>query len=230
MTDAITTILLSYNRPRMLREALASMIEAQAEHVILVDDGSDFDAAELVRSVYPSAKVVQAPKMTLEQRLITPRLGTLINRALALVDTPYVAYLCDDDLFHPGWLSVVQAWFGSHPLEHWCRGDWYIFDEGQTPTLERLCPLDGRQLTTGNFAHAIACYSTEGIRWNSTSVACHDDMFLWDVARFHNVYSIPHAGAIAGWRRVHKHNALGYTQHAQYNRNAPELFSGGWLE
>src|SRR5262245_31288279 len=108
----------------MLREALASLVDARAEHVILVDDGSDFDAADLVLAVYPSAQVVQAPRMTLNERLHTPRLGGLINQALGMVTTPYVAYLCDDDLFHPGWLSAVLAFFGANPLEHWVRGDW----------------------------------------------------------------------------------------------------------
>lgn len=225
----VATILLSYNRPRMLREAIASLEAAQPDQVVLVDDGSDFNARAVVRKVFPSIVAVQAAKLTLDERLVTPRLGMLINQALGKVACDVVSYLCDDDLFHPGWLDAVRAWFDANPHEHWTRGTWYQWRDGGERSAE-LCPLDARQLTTGNFAHATACYTHCGIRWNEASVACHDDMFLWDVNRFHNTYSIPHCGAVAGWRRLHAHNALGYTQHAVYNPNAHELFAGGFLE
>lgn len=223
----VTTILLSYNRPRMLREALATCLDC--DQLIVTDDGSDFDARALIHSTRSDAQLVTAPKMTLEQRLVTPRLGRLINTALSKVTCDVVTYLCDDDLFHPGWLPAVRAWFDAHPAEHWTRGLWYAFDDGEAPG-DRVCPLDQRLLTTGNFAHRIDCYRDEGIRWNESSVACHDDMFLWDVHRFHNTHAIPDSGAVAGWRRLHAHNALGYTQHAIYNANAHELFAGGFLE
>lgn len=225
----VTTILLSYNRPRMLGEALASLAAAGPDQVVLVDDGSDFNARAVVRRTFPKAIAVQAAKLTLEERLITPRLGRLINQALGKATGDVVTYLCDDDLFHPGWIAAVRAWFAVRPTEHWTRGLWYQFQDGETPGAIH-CPLDPRRMTTGNFAHRIACYRDEGIRWNETSVACHDDMFLWDVHRFHNTHAIPDCGAVAGWRRVHRHNALGYTSHAVYHANAGELFAGGWLE
>lgn len=223
----VATILLSYNRPRMLREAMATI--SDADQIIVTDDGSDFDIVEAVSDCYPDAVYVRAEPMPLEQRLITPRLGRLINQALSLVECDVVTYLCDDDLFHSTWIASVREWFTAHPAEHWTRGLWFQFRDGDMPGAE-LCPLDGRLMTTGNFAHRIDCYTAEGIRWNETSVACHDDMFLWDVDRVHNTRAIPDCGAVAGWRRLHAHNALGYTQHAVYTRNAAELFAQGWLE
>jgi len=227
----IATILLSYNRPRMLGEALASLVAARPDQVILVDDGSDFDATAPVAAAFPDAwDFVLASKLTLAERLTTPRLGRLINQALGLVSADVVTYLCDDDLFHPGWLDAVRGWFDTHPAEHWTRGEWYVFQDGETPNLNQLCPLDHRMLTTGNFAHRLECYRDEGIRWSEGSIACHDDMFLWDVHRIHNTHAVPHCGAVAGWRRLHAHNALGYTQNAVYRANAGELFAQGWLE
>lgn len=225
----VATILLSYNRPRMLREALASLAAARPDQVIVTDDGSDFDITEPVRAVFPESILVRGIKMTLAQRLVTPRLGSLINEALGLVECDVVTFLCDDDLFAPGWLDAVRAWFDANPAEHWARGTWYAFQDGAQPGSEP-CALDGRQMTTGNFAHRIDCYRDEGIRWNESTVACHDDVMLWDVARFHNTYAIPHCGAVAGWRRLHAHNALGYNAGANYAPNAAQLFAGGWLE
>lgn len=226
----VATILLSYNRPRMLREALASLVTAGPDQVILVDDGSDFDPVSLIESAFPNAwQFVVAPKMDLDERLVTPRLGSLINQALGKVTADVVTYLCDDDLFHPGWIAAVRNWFDAHPADHWTRGRWYQFQDGEMPG-DQHCPLDIRQLTTGNFAHRIDCYQGEGIRWNTTSVACHDDLFLWDVHRFHNTHAIPDCGAVAGWRRLHAHNALQYTSNAVYHQNAAELFANKWLE
>lgn len=230
----VATILLSYNRPRMLREALVSLAAARPDQVVLVDDGSDFDAVAATRTVFPLggpfSNAVSAATMSVAERLVTPRLGRLINQALSLVSCDVVAYLCDDDLFHAGWLDAVRGWFDAHPAEHWTRGDWYTFQDGAPPTMDRPCPLDSRMLTTGNFAHRIDCYRDEGIRWNAGSVACHDDMFLWDVHRVHNTHAILHCGAAAGWRRLHRHNALHYAAGAQYTPNGAELFKGGWLE
>jgi len=225
----VATILLSYNRPRMLLEAAQSLAAAGPDQVILVDDGSDFDAGAHVAQYVPVVARVQAAPMPLEQRLVTPRLGRLINEALGLVACDVVTYLCDDDLFHPGWLAHVRGWFSMRPAEHWLRGTWYQFADGE-PLGEAHCPLDARQLTTGNFAHRASCYRDCGIRWNETTVACHDDVFLWDVARRHDTYAVPHGGAVAGWRRVHAHNALSYTAGAGYGPHAAELFQKGWLE
>lgn len=226
----VSTILLSYNRPRMLREAVESLAQSMPDQLIVTDDGSDFDVERTVGRMYPaSIEFVLAPKMTLAERLVTPRLGSLINRALSLVTCDVVTFLCDDDLFHPGWLDAVRVWFDANPAEHWTRGIWYAFQDGAQPGAD-LCALDGRQLTTGNFAHRIDCYRDEGIRWNESTVACHDDVMLWDVARFHNTYAIPHCGAVAGWRRLHAHNALGYNDGANYSANGADLFKDGFLE
>ena len=44
----VTVIVLSYNRPDMLKDALGSI--KGADEVIVVDDGSDFDVRALVES------------------------------------------------------------------------------------------------------------------------------------------------------------------------------------
>src|SRR5262245_9745465 len=122
MTPDVAVILLSYNRPRMLSEALESI--GPVSQLIVTDDGSDFDVRRVVKKVYPRAYFVEASKMTLEERLVTPRLGRLINQALSAVSAPYVTYLCDDDLFAPGWVQAVHDYFWTHPSEHWMRGTW----------------------------------------------------------------------------------------------------------
>lgn len=225
----IATILLSYNRPRMLCEALGTV--RGCDQLIVTDDGSDFDVQALIRGCYPGAQFVTAPPMSVDERLRTPRLGRLINRALELVTCNVVAYLCDDDLFHPYWLPALRAYFDAYPDEHWTRGAWYQFENDDPVRTPERCPLDTRQLTTGNFAHRIECFREEEIRWDETTIASHDNAFLWNAACVHDMRIVPFCGVVAGWRRLHRHNALPYAARDGYRPSAAhELFAGGLLE
>ena len=41
---------------------------------------------------------------------------------------------------------------------------------------------------------------------------------------------IPFGGVVAGWRRLHKHNALAYAERDGYSKDGAQLFAGGMLE
>jgi len=224
----VATILLSYNRPRMLCEALSTCLDA--DQLIVTDDGSDFDVIELVRGCRKDAYFARAEKITVAERLKAARVGWLINRALSLVQCDVVTYLCDDDLFHPQWLPTVRAWFDHYPEQHWMRGAWMAFDESDPTRKATPCKLDPRQLTTGNFAHRIECITKEQIGWDETTIASHDNAFLWNASRVHDMRLIPFGGVVAGWRRLHKHNALAYAERDGYSKDGAQLFAGGMLE
>ncbi len=224
----VATILLSYNRPRMLCEALSTCLDA--DQLIVTDDGSDFDATALVRACRPDAEIVWNNPISVEKRLRMARVGALINRALSLVTCDVVTYLCDDDLFHPSWLPTVRAWFDYYPDEHWMRGAWMAFDESDPQRTPTPCKLDSRQLTTGNFAHRIECIKEERIGWDETTISSHDNAFLWNASRHHDMRLIPFGGVVAGWRRLHKHNALMYAERNGYSVDGAQLFASGMLE
>lgn len=225
---SIAVILLSYNRPRMLCEALSTCLDA--DQLIVTDDGSDFDVHELVTSCRRDAQFVTNAPLPLHERLLAARVGNLINRALQLVRCDVVTYLCDDDLFHPSWLPTVRAFFDANPTQHWTRGRWYTFEDGDPERMPAVCKLDMRQLTTGNFAHRIDCFRDERIGWDETTIASHDNAFLWNAARVHDMRVVPFCWAVAGWRRLHQHNALAYAVEGGYSRDAAQLFAGGMLE
>ena len=148
----ITVIVLSYNRPRMLREALGSIVGAA--EVILCDDGSDFELAEVIGAGFPNLDgarclSVLGRRVDLAERLTGARVGALVNTALALASQPIIAYLCDDDLFHPGWLPAVAAYYARRPDVPMVRGDWYTFEDGRAPTLDRAWSGEAGALITG---------------------------------------------------------------------------------
>lgn len=227
----VSVIVLSYNRPRMLTEALRSI--KGADHVVLLDDGSDFDiwdlaARELAR--FPSSELRVAPKMPVEDRLKTARLGGAINRALVSSPCPVVTYLCDDDLFHPDWIRAVRSFFQLFPDEHVVRARWGVFRDGDEPG-RALCPLPPRvELTTGNFAHTTSCSREHDVLWDETTIGSHDGSFVPRIFASHPLNKIRRLGMMAGWRREHDWNMLKYVKGAGYADGAEKVLSRGALE
>lgn len=225
MTTTVTAIVLSYNRPTLLREALATVRANRPDEVIVVDDGSDFDVRAVVREVCPPARFVIAHPLTLADRLTTPRLGALINAAYALATGDVLAIVCDDDLWADGWLDAVRAHFDAHPDATIVRGDWLVFrDEDGPSASDPPCRLDERRLTTGNFAHR---RGLPGATWPTDSISSHDDLFCWNLYRAGVPIfgGVPRVG-LAGWRREHKYNALHFTTDHHYAPNAAAMLAG----
>jgi glycosyltransferase involved in cell wall biosynthesis len=235
----IAVVLLSYNRPKMLELAYDSI--KGEDSIILVDDGSDvFDAAEWAREHHGITSTVQGVRRSVDQRMTQASLGRLINGALHIayhvLKMGYIAYLCDDDLFVPGWPKTARECLEAHPEAHVVRGSWRSFDDPLTdgqpmarPRKSRPAPLDVRRMTTGNFAHRAECY-VEGLRWSEETVAVHDDTFLWRLLQLHPMETILDAKTLAGYRREHAFNGAHFTSHTQYAVGAYEWLNRGALE
>ncbi|MDI3340792.1 MAG: glycosyltransferase family 2 protein [Sphaerobacter sp.] len=75
--------------------------------VIVVDDASTDDTAELVRRVMPEATLLRLP--------CNSGLAVAINRALASSSAELVAFLNNDTEPEPGWLAALVAALDRHP-------------------------------------------------------------------------------------------------------------------
>lgn len=206
--ETICVIVLSYNRPRMLREALKSLVGA--DQVIIIDDGSDFDIVEAINDTKLdcSVDVIQSPPADLSVRLKTPRLGKMINHALNVyVDTTLITYLCDDDLFDKDWLPTVKKWMHDRPACHIVKGRCNHFLEEEGLLKLRTTNIGGRGMTSGNFVHRIECVAEEDVKWDETKLTSIDDKFLWELYKYHNTWMVPFIDTPALYRRVHN-NAL----------------------
>lgn len=232
MTGTIAVIVPSFNRPRMLAEALASIVGA--DQVIVADDGSTFDVAAAVRtSAQPDALIVANLPIEPLQRMRQPTCGALVNQAIRLVTCDYLTLLCDDDLLAPDWLPAVVKHFDSNPTSHMCRGDWLRFEDGADPlTTARECVWDcDPPLTTGNFAVRTECAGGCGCWWSEDTVSCHDAAYLDAYLRKHGSRDIGHVGVLAGYRREHAYNMLRWMgQKNDYKPETLALFERGRLE
>ena len=192
---SVTVVVLSYNRPRLIREALNSI--HGADRVIIADDGSDLiDFPALLKDfAHLSPLLLSAPPLSIEERQNSRRLGDLLNKAMAMADHGFLGYLCDDDLFHPEWLTVAAAALRDSPDCIGVMGQWWEFEDGKKEV--RLARGDWL-----NFLHRWPCRT----RWPKMTIGA-DNIFL-AVLRCEG--PLRGLGQIAGYRRIHPAQ-LGWT-------------------
>jgi hypothetical protein len=222
VSGTIAVIVVSFERPRMLREALAS-IEGADQVVVPVALAREFHL--------PAVRFVLNPPKLPQQRMRKPSCGALINRAMRAVKTDYVTLLCDDDLFAPGWVQAAAGYLDQHPLSHMVRGDWHAFNDGEPLSKAKPCTFDLEPpVTTGNFAYRASCAIEEGCEWSEMTVSCHDAAFLDGYFRRHKSRDIAHVGVLAGYRREHPKNMLKFLDGNGYQPEVAEFFSARSLE
>lgn len=237
-SDAIPTVgavIFSYNRPRMLAEAMATVVGFDA--IAVYDDGSDDrDAIKAAISAGGNAEinVVWGEPISPEYRMVTPRFGKAVNKIVAGLGTDLVTYLCDDDLWAPGWADNIRRWFAGNPGQIVARAMWMKFVDGQDPYAHSVrSPLDPRGVTAGNFVHSVRGFAERDIKWSETSVTIHDDPFLHAMHKGGvNMYKIPFMkGVLAGYRREHAWNMLQHLDvRGRYKDYVAEQFAKGVLE
>jgi hypothetical protein len=225
----VTVLVHSYNRPRLLREALASVVAGQPDEIIVVDDGSTFDVAAVCAEF--GARLHGAPPMTVDERMTQPRQGRLINEACALATGDILCSLCDDDLHYHLWYLFLRAAWVREPERELVRGRWLQFEDGKGPTLnDPECRMDDRQMTAGNFAWHASLTRDRGARWPTNITNCLDNGFLISLTGIGvGSLTVPNVG-IAGWRREHPWINGRYSNGAQHTPGFRDLLERGWLE
>lgn len=104
----LTVVIPTFDGSQLLRRCLASLRrQTRLPRVIVVDDGSAEDIAEVVGSEYPGARHIR-----LETNLGFARAA---NAGLAAVTTPFVALLNNDTEADPGWVEAGLDAFVKYP-------------------------------------------------------------------------------------------------------------------
>lgn len=127
----ITIITPSFNQADYLEETIQSVLNQGYEELeyFIIDGGStDGSRAILARYRDRVAGCVEEPDRGQVEA---------INKGMARATGEIVAFLNSDDLYLPGALAAVAAWFREHPDGEWLCGETIFFGKGHPTTLYR---------------------------------------------------------------------------------------------
>ena len=132
---SISVVIPCYNAAAFLRATIESILGQTQPvlEVIVVDDGSTDDSANIAESFGPPVRVIRQPN----QGESAAR-----NRGIEAAGGEWVAFLDADDLWLPTKVELQAEAIRSAPADVVCvTGDFLLFGEGQE---ERLCSLPAR--------------------------------------------------------------------------------------
>jgi glycosyltransferase involved in cell wall biosynthesis len=120
-----TVVLSSFNRPRLIRDALDSILDGglnqQAVQVLVADDWSTEDGvfAEVKRyqGQFGELRLVRPGQRppSREERMFGQRCSIAINAVRSYIVGEFICYLCDDDFLLPDSLYVRTEYLKQHP-------------------------------------------------------------------------------------------------------------------
>ncbi len=100
-----TVVVITHNRCAELHRTLAHMTSLpDGMPIVVVDNASEDGSADMVESKFPQVTLLRADQ----------NLGAIVrNKAIATIDTPYVAFCDDDTQWQPGALGRAASWCSS---------------------------------------------------------------------------------------------------------------------
>lgn len=173
-------IVLSYNRPRMVREAVMSVLNSRNVDVRcwVYDDGSDFDIGENLSDIDDDRLFIfGSDPISPDERIRrwNTRWATNMNWVMSKIpNNQTITFLCDDDLLHEDWLSHAEHFLTINKNLHVVIGDMYYFYDGEEPYSKGRkgfpagVEIEGEYViwwNLGSFTHRSECFHECGIRW-----------------------------------------------------------------
>jgi glycosyltransferase involved in cell wall biosynthesis len=118
MSPKVSVIIPTYNNAPLLGETLDSVSRQSHKNyeLIVIDDGSTDDTAEIVKSGYPQARYLYQPNRG-------PAAAR--NQGVRLAHGEYIAFCDHDDVWNERHLQVLLHCFSSHP------GSALVFDNAE---------------------------------------------------------------------------------------------------
>lgn len=129
----VSVFLTSYNRPRMVREAISSVLGQTYQNLelLILDDRSDLETFEVLSEFLDDPRVaLYRSNAREEDRFKEARYARLINIGATFARGEFFTYLTDDDLYLPGRLDSMARYLNTHPEASVVYGDQKIVNEG----------------------------------------------------------------------------------------------------
>jgi spore maturation protein CgeD len=186
----VTTLLTSFNRPNMVKEAIQSVYDQTYENweLIILDDGSNKETIDVLASCSdPRVKVVLFHH-TPEQQITISTCAVKINMGLKMTDGEFINYLTDDDLYTPGRFKAMVNHFNMYPLQDVVYGMQSMQRSDDMPHRPQGTRFNGQVLEIGagaidhnSLMHRASIIEKTG-EWPTHDIRCCDASF-WEKIR-----------------------------------------------
>jgi spore maturation protein CgeD len=116
----VSCILVSYNRPKWVRQSIKSIADQTHRdfQLVVIDESTIFDIHEVLKEFDLPDYVARQYKVCGERRRYQNRLGVNLNVGMALATGDLLCFLADDDYFYPTWFAEAVAFFEKNPKIH----------------------------------------------------------------------------------------------------------------
>jgi glycosyltransferase involved in cell wall biosynthesis len=114
----VSVIIASFNRPKLLAQALAS-VQAQTHpdiELVLVDESDLFNVRDLLVGFTRPCSLVRQFVLPDDRKRVN-RLGVNMNTGLAMAKGDLVCFLADDDYYFPTWIEKAVEFFVANPAK-----------------------------------------------------------------------------------------------------------------
>lgn len=146
-------LLLYYNRPKMVQNALRSIANLQYDdwELAFIDDGSALKADEHIDNILKD-RLQKVKKYTIADTIDDKvrrggsQVGNYMNLAAKESDADLAIMLCDDDALLPTYFENASRWFTNNPTKAYGFCDVVLFD----PFVEQPGEFTTDYINTGN--------------------------------------------------------------------------------
>lgn len=182
-----------YNRPKLLRRAMESLLEANEFHsdweLVFGDDNSPIPGELIVREVlrgFEDRITCINSNMSLDEKLKNGlAVGRYANEIVLKSDADLVITLCDDDQLRPQYLKEISDYFNTHPDQMYAYSHLSIYNPlvGNPENLQVNClyntstsPINpSGKLDSSQVAFRVQAFR-EGVRYPETTRMDNCDM------------------------------------------------------
>ncbi len=198
----ILILLLYFERPRLVRNALESVHRATTYHadwkMAFIDDGSSFPGKPIVCEVLGDQLDKLSFFNTWDDEAIKRErgcvIGDLMNKAIEESSADLGIMLCDDDMLYPTYLADLSRFFTANPRVLSAYSQVIVYDPLSAEPLSETSqphplnrhngPICGTcQVDSSQVAWRLECCKVYGAWFASPCNACHDAAFyqeLWN--------------------------------------------------
>lgn len=200
----------AYNAGRFIHDAVSSILsqDLPASEVIVVNDGSTDNTAEVLASFGDRIKVIE-----IENSGPSTARNVGVNAAIG----EWIAFLDADDRWWPGHLNLLESWINEHPGAGLIHTDEMVIDEEgkelkpmhtKTDRRETFCSiLLDPTVTTSATAVRRSCF--DGVGMFLPGLKSGQDWDLW--LRIARLFPVIHVPQISIYYRRHS-GGIGHTR------------------